>query len=337
MMWYGWLFTVGALGASFRLDLEQLRGTCPLNNLTHLCRDSLDERTCSCDYRCLLYDDCCADALALRRYGGRDSPTAWTCREVEEHGHVLMKMGCPKEAEAHLRSGCEGTGPVQGLDPYALLPVTNRKTGVTYVNVYCAACQRENPDSLTVWNPTLRVQGLREDGEPVDVSYVRQRLAYDAAAKRWFVAVPSNGVPVEHEVTLVPNAPSGFRGRRCAPSLATRCPADWPDRQESLKCASYQAVTYSVVTDRGYRNPDCASCHGAPREELTCRPFPKPKTLIERRRYGGFANLLDFSGGGKVGKKDCEPGTLYDPFNDVCKRIVCLFGRVLVKDKCVPK
>ncbi|KAJ7393940.1 hypothetical protein OS493_003609 [Desmophyllum pertusum] len=106
---------------------------------------------CYCDSLCTEIGDCCADYDTWNRDhrapSTRQKPTTLTCKPTPSslsdsdkiYGYVMVATSCPSSwSNTKTAHACASTNYL--ADPLTALPVFDKRTNLTYANIYCAMC-----------------------------------------------------------------------------------------------------------------------------------------------------------------------------------------------------
>ncbi|PNF25906.1 hypothetical protein B7P43_G10653 [Cryptotermes secundus] len=108
---------------------------------------------CSCDPLCAPYKDCCQNSEHFAAEDQVWGSSPQSCFNVSERDpYFSMKKSCPASwDDDETRSKCQG---------HPDFPLTSSWTLVTYLNMYCAECNRDfHPDTDTLWPAEYRCHG----------------------------------------------------------------------------------------------------------------------------------------------------------------------------------
>lgn len=118
------------------------------------------KRSCYCDENCFKYNDCCPD-LALKNKFKVKSLQNLTCTLEKEicaseadTNYIYSIGGCPSNYKnEEIRSKCKNTS-----DIFLKWPFYSTKSNLTYNNLFCAICNRENRTYLQPWHAAFRCE-----------------------------------------------------------------------------------------------------------------------------------------------------------------------------------
>ena len=123
----------------------------------------IKDRNCFCDKACFQYDDCCEDVkhhqqikeqiqatcvdymyplrIPWQTYSATVMPVWMISTCLRNYQYTQLEKNCihPLENDFFLSN------------PSAYIPMTSRRTNLTYRNIYCAQCNNEKIDSLINW------------------------------------------------------------------------------------------------------------------------------------------------------------------------------------------
>ena len=174
-------------------------------------------RNCFCDQDCSTYGDCCIDAKAFKAAEQKKNFNKFSCSELRQYGAVYMRSQCVEDwAMPNIKKACEES--TQNSDPVGSMPVTNKATGITYKNYYCAVCNHASAD-VQFWKPRLEcptLQGYNSRFNNLTKSFLMDNLQYIKG--QWGVEFDTIGIPVFHACYFDPFLPDVLEPkiRRCS-------------------------------------------------------------------------------------------------------------------------
>lgn len=324
-------------------------GTC--NGRCDLTISAIDRPSCACDPLCVLHGDCCRDVFDFCPAVAHPSQnrhryvnvTDVTCQRVgssgngggEQTGYVSMVTGC---------SGGDPAACSTMASFYQRIPVTDRVTGLHFVNPRCARCHGVN--EAEAWAVRLRcnAQAFNDLGVAIDntTNDVNGGSGGEAVTELEGVEVTYSLVDAlaTHPSCTYDTYPRGDQPvRSCVPWVVRTCPAECRNVVSMLvdlcENGALDLVTDGVLT---YKNGHCALCHSA-LPPLHCG-FQQP-VMGASGRYGKFSLsiLLDFTLSDddalRLHQPDCRPG--FVRVGDECLVIECPNRyHHLVNNSCVP-
>ena len=280
------------------LDLDQC-GSCAQSNETCSSARITGYPTCRCDADCEVYRDCCTDRPRCQEPVTHTAASAqglvFQCRSIYlDSNRILTDSGSfvPSAEEAFwMASACpddwlsskgstEEAVFIEGnctRGSSSLPPVSDRDTGLVYVNEYCAVCNRV--DNIVPWSYRLGCSAELLTIIQDNPRLLTQDLIQEHCAPCTFVE------PAEYVLasTGLPAPPARACGLHISSCLS----------QEELDLtnrASYNRLVqnctqgpYSLVTEWSglpYRNQYCALCNGIDPTAITVNCY-KPDTLEE--------------------------------------------------------
>lgn len=312
----------------------------------------LVHRNCFCDELCQTYDDCCRDYVRQPQSSVETlqlRPEVIACQTLSvgfkyTHGTVdsyvapgnseyFVVARCPANySEPYIRSKCE-LGNSADADLFYRLPVNGRTSRVLYANYYCAICNG-NTDVI-FWT-----------GER-DACHVRgPQLAHNATIEE---LVATNA---DCDVIFV--YPEGYSPRLCK-KVKRQCSADWTDRKTARKCQDRLQLNSYVYDDdskTAFRNKHCVICNHVAEAKTSC---VDPTAVVSMSPP--FINRMSFSilfdmnaktqairnNDDRLGEitetlelQECELGSVYDPYSDICRPVFCRKGYRLTDSGCEP-
>ncbi len=134
----------------------------------------IKEKNCFCDKACFQYDDCCED---IKHYQIKQSIKA-TCIDYMYPFRIRSEFYQPTVMPIWMVTTCltnyeytplekNCTHPLENdfflSNPPAYIPMTSRRTNITYRNIYCAQCNNEKIDSLIQWSFQIVCNGLKQN------------------------------------------------------------------------------------------------------------------------------------------------------------------------------
>ena len=316
------------------------------------CSSGMPDNTmfCRCDADCVVYGDCCMDqprcrepvtptadsaqGLVLQCRSNRiptsssrfmpqafwmasECPEDWLTRESSTEEAVFIEGNCTRGSSS-------------------LPPVSDRDTGVVYVNEYCAVCN--GVTNIAPWSYRLRCSSklstLIEDNSSLTLT---QELIQEYCTPTTFV--PPAGLP------------EGAPARECSPHISSCLPQDElaalnttdllnQERYNELvqNCIQGPFNLVSLFGGLPYRNQYCAMCNGIPPVFLICY---SGNPLSER--FIPFSLVLDIHRDGINVRSEvitttvsvtCPSGEIFDPVSSDCRPSVCPEGYTLNGSAC---
>ncbi|KAG8179559.1 hypothetical protein JTE90_016129 [Oedothorax gibbosus] len=300
--------------------------------------DSLETYNCHCGPYCKDLDTCCIDSKFRPRW--RQQPI-YVAKCLPVYGRtdlsVFMVDECTKGWDSHFQEMCSSTGENRD-DPFLAVPVTSLRSGMTYKNYYCAACNENPPEGqVAFWNVEVR-------GTSKSISELTDReIHYDYTQNSWTIQNDEvTWIPVNLTMQVPDSVQQAIRTCRTDGHVST-CSPDWKDASTAEKCSAYTALV-NVRKDLGdstsgrpvrYRNPHCAICNFEEAYALNCdETFTKQVELGVTRQtfFIGMFVLAD-----EKRENKCNQGMVYDGLAKKCRRVRCRRNYTLKNGKCVPK
>lgn len=278
--------------------------------------DDLDwrERNCLCDELCRKYGDCCLDSPRFEFSEQRRGMASFQCVDLRQFGGVYMKTSCPPEwSEMKTKYACE-TASLTDADPLSAVPATSPITGITYRNIYCAVCHKE--EDLDVWHarlecPDLPTHTLTRQNISSLLSYSEEEESWGISFNEQFYSCSVDPVIPETANHLV---------RRCVPSIVKTCAVNWTNIEVRSRCEAYTSLVYQG--DNVYRNPHCAMCNNIPLQYLGCSQLTFRTNIGKDFSLAAFSMLLDWTGMSPGKTEPCEENLLYDHFFKKCRSLL---------------
>ncbi|XP_049853010.1 uncharacterized protein LOC126334620 [Schistocerca gregaria] len=292
------------------------------------------ERNCMCDPGCAHHGDCCVDSEHFVASEQRRGAATFECVSLRRFGGVYMRTSCPPSWEdGQSRALCEARDRLSAVDPVGGMPVTSRRTAITYRNAHCALCHGDVQD-VVVWNAHLECSGLLQQQANLSSSAAASCVAFDEASSRWGLNLTDAGFQPCDVDPYLPDA-AGHLVRRCDPDIVRACAVNWTNAEVRLRCEAYTAHVFRGSD--GYRNPHCAVCNNVPVQYLACSRAVTRSLFHKDFTPGAFAVIFDLGGSDPVGlTSPCESeNELYDPFFQQCRFVVCTGHREYYHGECI--
>ena len=311
-------------------------------------------RACYCDDACVFFDDCCygyehdnsvSDPDGLLEYVNRPTQNMslgnFMCTfvgkpkdvpdETVNYGYWFISS-CPRHtAYEPLRLLCED--PPSDGDLLLKTPASGRTKGISYRNIYCAICNGEDYERLTLW----KVESYcTSDNQTISILEKLQKNESDALDFEDMEAACS--------VVFVPPSPLDSDSRYCFPDVTTNCTLD---RNDSLSdaCSSYTAiVVHPSFPQLIFKNPHCALQCGVnfTDNEITSACIESGMDSIVAPNIPSFSILIDYSGRFTVENSEmvlsnvhCPQFFVFDPFANRCVFLSCPGEHRLDNGQCV--
>jgi hypothetical protein len=240
---------------------------------------------CGCSTLCAHYKDCCLNSehyVEEEQRWGTDRPS---CIELnDDYRHVYMTSVCPPDwDDDETRAKCE---------TYDVVPLTSRRTNISYSNVHCAVCNKDfDPNTDILWTMTFGCEGSEPYFSVIIIISGDHNTTYVRVMTRIYPEYIffNYSIPVStfSLLRLYPGTEdSRFRipsivqfhandhndtcsGPKysldadimsvCNPNIISTCAADWEGSEVEARCLAY-TDKYCHET-KVYRNPDCAYCN----------------------------------------------------------------------------
>jgi hypothetical protein len=282
-------------------------------------------RSCFCDELCKILDDCCSDYTDIRDsispgavYGSRLglykkylslSPltdlfgyhTAGQSKREAIIGTCWIQT-CPSYFRTKsVRKLCEDDEDSYA-DKFLWWPVSNRNTGITYRNMYCALCW--NDRETVFWEISVGCTYISEDygdyynslmADPLmaeDNEYSRPKRS-EYTTDSGIRPSETDGDPNTTEATpfsvtsetdeddiltklqrcnkylLNPFGMKNLRNYKL--NIKSGCPGNWTDKSVTQLCSNYTYIIYDNSTvNKLYKNTHCAKCNGVRPGNIAC-------------------------------------------------------------------
>ncbi|CAK8690472.1 unnamed protein product [Clavelina lepadiformis] len=327
---------------------------------------------CFCDQDCRVYRDCCWDyySQCVREDGDVATPLqkeeklwlteevnspsyasdeAFECVVVDEFskGSYWMITKCSEKwNNEYVRKRCSVK---ENSDFVANLPVLG-ENGYTYRNVFCAQCN--HVAKYYYWAMNARcVRSIPPEvlqGNSEMLSYYLEHFC--SIEYQQDMTFENTTIRFEGKFSDKIQQSLAWRKslRSCEQDVIDSCPEDYKNHRISAICKLYQSIV--IVEDADdptknikFKNPICALCHGYPLRELEKPLQPKSefnetnKTVLMRFRENTEITYNDGSSSSTSipPEQICDISEIYDPFNGICRRVVCANGLVFENDHCV--
>ena len=300
---------------------------------------------CRCDADCVVYGDCCVDRPRCQE---PVTPTAdnaqglvFQCRSnrVPTNSSPFMPEAfwmaseCPEDWLTR-ESSTEEAAFIEGNCSHgssSLPPVSDRDTGVVYVNEYCAVCNGVN--NIAPWSYRLscssKLSTLIEDNSSLTLT---QELIQEYCTPTTFE--PPAGLP------------DGAPARECFLHISSCLSQDelaalnTTDRMNQERynelvqnCIQGPFNLVSLFGGLPYRNQYCAICNGEPPAFLDCYSGDFLSGIVVPGL--SFSLVLDIHRDGINVRSDvitttvsvtCPSGEIFDPVSSGCRPSVCPEG-----------
>ena len=217
-----------------------------------------------CDDACVFFDDCCynyepsdsaaGDPDGLLEYVNKQNVSLgnFMCTFVGKVPDETVNYGywfsssCPRHtAYEPLRLLCED--PPSDGDLLLKTPASGRTKGISYRNIYCAICNGEDYERLTLWTVESYCTSYNQ------MTSILEKLQTNEANSLDFQAIEA-----VCSIVFVPPSSLDSDSRFCFPDVITNCTLE---RNGSLgdACSSYTAiVVHPRFPQLIFKNPHCA-------------------------------------------------------------------------------
>ena len=286
---------------------------------------NLDEyatRNCYCDDECLIYNDCCENYPVKNNSSYKKqfvcNLRSTMCDEGDISSFIYSIGECPSEYTEDLviklkcLKGNSG-GELQDEDKFLKWPFYSNRTNYTYNNIYCAICNGEQMLHLNPWQAAFRCD---RNVSIANNTQILEKMKKKCSFVKW--------------------RSSFMKFRYCRNNVISTClKNDSASLKIESKCLNgpYK-IRYSTINKTlQFRNEFCAECSGYTKS--TCfRPINgtnKYKCIATEVTWSLFFDFNFFNGEYEVGFKKskgdvklrkCDAESFYDPFNQICSKIV---------------
>ncbi|XP_067138350.1 uncharacterized protein [Centruroides vittatus] len=311
-------------------------------SLSDSCEDSrarllndIRERRCLCDKECVTYGDCCRDS----DYGPLTQNSSFHCHVFTQFGGVYLKDTCGEEwTDTDVGEKCEEQLPME--DPLLQIPLTNRDTGITYKNYYCALCNNALDNNLEMWSLQLDCMSLKTYNSTygnITSNYLLENLKFDEYDMKWGIDIMAeNGKFYFYGCDINPIMPPLLENKiRLCVEVKSECDFQWDDEEVRDLCHSYMSAIYHL--DEGFKNVHCAMCNFIDLKELTCQPVEGRENIFRTFSANSFSVLFDIKNVADNVGQMCDQNEIYDVFFKRCRTLICEKSLVRQHGKCVEK
>ncbi len=243
------------------------------------------KNTCQCDSDCGLYGDCCPDdpcseAGVELELASDGSLPDFQCHSVFTEGSYPLSGRI--ETAYWMVSGCAQGWSDSGIEQQckggsALLPVTDKGTGLVYRNKYCAICSGVGSIHVVPWRYNIKCSGELQEL----VKNTNLTLTNDVIAE--YCSTCTYGPPETFILTTNVSAPDP---RPCYPHITTCLTIEelenattrqWTEDEYTELVGQCSSEPYSPIVDSQdvgvlYKNRYCATCNGKD-GHLVCADF----------------------------------------------------------------
>lgn len=212
---------------------------------------------------------------------------------------VQMITSCPESyPNSSVAKNCSFELPIKDIS--FVVPVTNKRTHITYANKYCARCH--NDSNYEPWDLDVDFVEItssffeNENSEAVEFEQLlaieddlpasenAENLTNDTPKRiqiedLWpnvrFLPAQESFLTTYKDKRFICTFDSKMPAemvafvRKCLPNLISECPDD--DEKNEL-CQSYMEVVYDRYNSLAFRNQDCAECNSVPPEDASFCP-----------------------------------------------------------------
>ncbi|XP_023222656.1 uncharacterized protein LOC111624110 [Centruroides sculpturatus] len=255
---------------------------------------------CSCSINCTDFGDCCIDApvnatkeqkFSCLRALYSDSYYFMVTQCLETWKNNEIEIMCTSESEENSLTN---------------LPVSNKFTGMTYKNIYCALC---NDDFNII--PWTIIMKSKVDHKKISSEDIQKVIT-----------------PSIYKLNTISIKPCKWDD-----SIISECPNDSID----ARCYTYYAPVYNSYADIAYKNKYCAQCNGDYTDVQCLKNVDYNTFYVTKYGMGiGYSLLLDIdftNGGNIVGEIDkCPILHIYDPWKEKCVNVFCSYNSTKCND-----
>ena len=328
---------------------------CPQHTCQNHCGSTFEDcekQECSCDNRCVIFNDCCPDYVEACS----DKVTLLDESELDKHSQMLLYMTkdyfdvgttiywvsrCPLGSVVDLREKCESHSKSTFLQ---YIPVF--VNGYVFRNMYCALCHNVSPGNES-FGTAVTCFGRFEGA-------IQEAIAFNNVDKVFHLVKESE---TDESACAISYPPHMF------PYMARRFVQFWERPEEScplgmrnttneikanaMTCENYQSpISFhhnsSIVT---YKNPHCALCDARKiniieNDGYTCLPNKCPSSRTNHVNVP-FSLLVDFNpvkgedfSNFRMSSAFCHSGHIYDSLNMKCHLVDCPVGSVFNGSSC---
>ncbi|XP_069683896.1 uncharacterized protein [Periplaneta americana] len=269
---------------------------------------------CSCQPSCAVNGDCCQDSEYFLSEQQNWRALRSSCMNLAIN-FIYIVNRCPLDwKDNDTLKLCELQDDVIA-DPLLNVPVTSRRTNLTYLNLHCAICNRDfDLASDHIWE-TLFDCG-KHSTKLGTASFFRQ-LFFDPKKLSWFLK--DKNETVSCELYLSEPGLKEAHLTDCTPGVIGTCSVNWTDTEIKDKCEAYTDLW--CQSSHIFRNPYCALCNlvddiaeQSCYEEITDGSEEEGRGISE-----SFSILLDWTA--LKNHHQCLKNEIFDPFNGTCKEL----------------
>lgn len=275
------------------------------------CRAKTHQRTCSCALDCNVYGTCCKDSKIHKT---PVSKPPFQCYQHRMASPVFAKRSCVdnyRGFDDNIPACMVEDVDVDAMDVNHNLPVTSRKTKITYWNFHCGICNYEDDEDLELW--TVEVICPQRD-EVVDERLIRRNLTYVEETEQWGLNIQGEFLSCVLKYTP---PPYNDEPEHCTSNLISSCPEGYNNSDIAMKCSQYYGERRSKNSNNYYKNVYCAICNDVDLKELECSGMSRPEDYAEETDFGQMV-AVDFPRGQwlireKGHRFPCSKGFLFNP------------------------
>lgn len=305
--------------------------------------DEFRARNCFCDKQCVIYGDCCSDAVkdTMTSPSATDEISCEIASAIDTAEEVYIVRTCPRNyKDQFVKANCLRYGS-QTQEEIHRWPVSRLSDGLLYANTYCARCNGQM--NVSYWNATVRCN--KNPQSPVNAS---------ANVTQMVNSVSSDG-HLSKKCTLWYQH-AKFKPRYCKPAIANCSHSN--SRYKTLCQSQPAAYVYTHDATMVFRNKYCALCNDVSEANMTCvdpntlynqifsqfNPNRRESTPTTYRCMFDINPLKDRDQGtgvcsdglsGQTIRKEivvtleqCAHDEVYDPFARLCRQLTCRAGQV---------
>ncbi|XP_046352518.1 uncharacterized protein LOC124132586 [Haliotis rufescens] len=271
---------------------------------------------CFCDDMCTVFNDCCGDAdLTIQKPVNARLQDYIKCVDncyIDGGVSLYVVHECPDGKNTALAEQCRK---YHTNDLFLQTPLTGKKTGLVYKNIFCAQCHSEDAE---FWKP--RVNCLS-----------RSSLNFNETT-------PFNDILANGKCKLQFHQPSNTSSfRPCYTNIITSCLSGSQSLRDRCTDASNRELVF--VRSNIYLNKHCAACNSE--MSAKCDMLYVPSACVPSFHDFGtysFSILFDINiNSGTMEERSffqttttsfirhnkCSFGEYWDPFTNVCRLVLC--------------
>ncbi|XP_064625852.1 uncharacterized protein LOC135486721 isoform X1 [Lineus longissimus] len=309
------------------------------------CRDDGgSDPNCFCDRFCSVYNDCCKDynsavkvsdehhvelRKAFRCTPGDGSPYGdFVSGRILVPSQKYVVATCPSwYKDPTMKSKCEHRG-VSNL--FLFLPVTSKKYGIMYKNVFCSMCWGDS--DVLYWKISAHKFEYDVLGNEESKGDAFRLKEIPPAWRTLLHHFKLNETSLENVDGFMFESPIANSLRSCDP-VVNSCPDDWSEDGDKVtkRCRAYTSYVYAYTGHQNavkYSNKDCAKCNNISDFHCSFDNLLGATFYSDPAMMTGFSSIvtlfdLDHIAGGGLFTDPCKDTEVYDPISEKCRFLFC--------------